>query len=79
MGRSRLRKLLFDDSNEDEIMRRVLKGSTSQRKHRQYIERDRLAGHKRFYLEYFADTPIYPPHLFRRRFRMSRFLFLRIH
>nr|POE60910.1 endo-1,3-1,4-beta-d-glucanase [Quercus suber] len=34
MGRSRLRKLLLDDSDEDEIMRRVLKGSTSQRKRR---------------------------------------------
>ncbi|XP_050246615.1 uncharacterized protein LOC126717008 isoform X1 [Quercus robur] len=78
MGRSRLRKLLLDDSDEDEIMRRVLKGSTSQRKRRRYIERDRLAGHKRLYLDYFADTPVYPPNLFRRRFRMSRSLFLRI-
>nr|XP_023916280.1 uncharacterized protein LOC112027863 [Quercus suber] len=78
MGRSRLRKLLFDDSDEDEIMRRVLKGSTSQRKRRRYIECDRLAGHKRLYLDYFADTPVYPPKLFRRRFRMSRSLFLRI-
>nr|POE96771.1 glutathione s-transferase t3 [Quercus suber] len=34
MGRSTLRKLLLDDSDEDEIMRRVLKGSTSQRKRR---------------------------------------------
>ncbi|XP_023901087.1 uncharacterized protein LOC112012950 [Quercus suber] len=78
MGRSKLRKLLLDDSDEDEIMRRVLKGSTSQRKRRRYIERDRLAGHKRLYLDYFADTPVYPPNLFRRRFRMSRSLFLRI-
>nr|XP_023889926.1 uncharacterized protein LOC112001981 [Quercus suber] len=78
MGHSRLRKLLLDDSDEDEIMRQVLKGSTSQRKRRRYIERDRLAVHKRLYLDYFADTPIYPPNLFRRRFRMSRSLFLRI-
>ena len=59
-------------------MRRVLKSSTSQCKCRRYIERDRLAGHKRIYLDYFADTPVYPPHLFRRRFRMSRSLFFRI-
>ncbi|KAL0006135.1 hypothetical protein SO802_013696 [Lithocarpus litseifolius] len=78
MGRSLFRKLLLDDSDKDEIMRRVLKGSTSQRKRRRYIERDRLAGHKRLYLDYFADTPVYPPNLFRRRFRMSRSLFLRI-
>ena len=51
MGRSLLHYLLFDDSDEDEIMRRVLKGSTSPRKHRRYIERDRLVGHKRLYLE----------------------------
>ncbi|XP_030939981.1 putative nuclease HARBI1 [Quercus lobata] len=78
MGRSLFKKLLFDDSDEDEIMRRILKGSTVQRKCRRYIERDRLAGHKRLYLDYFADTPVYPPNLFRRRFRMSRSLFLRI-
>ena len=78
MGHSLFRNLLFDDSNEDEIMRRVLKCSTSQRKHRWYIERDRLADHKRIYLDYFADTPVYPPNLFRRRFQMSRSLFLRI-
>ncbi|KAL0015970.1 hypothetical protein SO802_003039 [Lithocarpus litseifolius] len=78
MGRSFFCKLLFDDSNKDEIMRRVLKGSTSQRKRCRYIERDHLAGHKRLYLNYFADTPVYPPNLFRRRFRMSRSLFLRI-
>ena len=78
MGCSRLCKLLLDDSDEDEIMRRVLKGSTSKRKRRRYIKRDRLAGHKRLYLDYFADTPVYPPNLFWRRFRMSRSLFLRI-
>ena len=59
-------------------MRRILKGSTVQRKRRRYIERDRLAGHKRLYLDYFADTPVYPPNLFRRRFQMSWSLFLHI-
>ncbi|KAK9986382.1 hypothetical protein SO802_031333 [Lithocarpus litseifolius] len=78
MGRSLFRKLFFDDLDEDEIMRRVLKGSTSQCKRRQYIEHDHLAGHKRLYLDYFADTLVYSPNLFRRRFRMSRFFFLRI-
>ena len=78
MGRFRLHKLLFDDSDEDEIIRRVLKGSTSQRKRRRHIEHDCLVGHKRLYLDYFANTPIYPPNLFRRRFQMSQSLFLRI-
>ena len=78
MGCSLFKQLLFDDSDEDEIMRRVLKGSTVRRKRHRYIERDRLAGHKRLYLDYFADTPIYPSNLFWRRFRMSWSLFLRI-
>ena len=78
MGRSLFRNLHFDDSNEDEIMRRVLNCSTSQRKRCWYIERDRLTNHKRLYLDYFADTPVYPPNLFWRRFQMSRSLFLRI-
>ncbi|KAL0005535.1 hypothetical protein SO802_013096 [Lithocarpus litseifolius] len=58
MGCSLFGKLLFDNSGEDEIPRQVLKGSTSQCKHRRYIECDHLAGHKRLYLNYFANTPI---------------------
>ena len=65
MGHSLFCNLLFDDSDEDEIMRRCW-----------YIERDCLAKHKRLYLDYFADTPVYPPHLFRGRFWMNRSLFL---
>ncbi|XP_038695447.1 uncharacterized protein LOC119992726 [Tripterygium wilfordii] len=39
---------------------------------------DQFEGHKRLYRDYFAETPIYPLHIFRRRFQMSRSLFLRI-
>ena len=78
MGRSFFRKLLDDDSDEDEIIIKLLTGSTSQRKHRRYIERNHLAGHRRLYDDYFAEEPVYPPNLFRRRFRMRRSLFLRI-
>ena len=78
MGRSLFRKLLFDDSDEDEIINRCVNSSTSQRKHRRYIRRNHLAGNERLYLDYFAELPIYPPNLYRRRFRMSRSLFLRI-
>ena len=42
------------------------------------IYRIRIQGHKRLYQDYFSETPIYPPNLFRRRFRMSRYLFLHI-
>lgn len=43
------------------------------------IDRDRLEGHNRLFQDYFADQPTYPPNLFRRRFKMHRPLFLRIH
>lgn len=42
------------------------------------IYRDRKEGHNRLWNDYFAAKPVYPDHLFRRRFRMSRNLFLRI-
>ncbi|XP_062208920.1 uncharacterized protein LOC133910594 [Phragmites australis] len=45
---------------------------------RQYINRNREAGHWRLYEDYFSDAPTYGPTFFRRRFRMSRSLFLRI-
>ena len=76
MGRSLFRKLLFDDSDEDEIINRCVNSSTSQRKHRRYIRRNHLAGNERLYLDYFAESPVYPPNLFWMRFRMSRSLFL---
>nr|POE90283.1 40s ribosomal protein s20-2 [Quercus suber] len=48
MGRSLFKKLLFDDSDEDEIMRRVLKGSRVQRKRRTNTwDRFELCIHKR--------------------------------
>ena len=78
MGRSFFRKLLDDDSDEDEIIIKLLTGSISQCKHRRYIERNHLAGHRRLYDDYFAEEPVYPPNLFRRRFRMRRSLFLQI-
>jgi hypothetical protein len=56
-------------------------GSTSRRGSvpgRTYIDRDFLQGHQRLFLDYFADSPVYPPKVFRRRFRMHRHLFRRI-
>ena len=76
MGRSFFRELLDDDSNEDEIIIKLLMGETSQRKHHRYIDCNHLTGHKRLYDDYFAEKPVYPPKVFRRRFRMRRSLFL---
>ena len=77
MGSSLLRKLLPDDFDEDEIIEEVVMNSTS-RKCRSYIKRNHLAGHERLYLNYFADSLVYPEKVFRRRFRMRRSLFLNV-
>ncbi|XP_041999132.1 uncharacterized protein LOC121748703 [Salvia splendens] len=42
------------------------------------INRDREGAHARLYNDYFADNPLYNETMFRRRFQMSRLLFLRI-
>ena len=45
---------------------------------RKYIRRPREQYHQHLVDDYFSDNPLYPPNVFRRRFRMSRPLFLRI-
>ena len=42
------------------------------------MERDRENGHVRLWNDYFADAPMFPAKLFRRRFRMRKHVFLRI-
>ena len=72
------RKFLLDDSNEDKIIEElVMETSQPKRRHRS-IQRNHLVGHERLFLDYFSLISIYPPTLFRRRFRMKRSLFLRI-
>ena len=46
---------------------------------RRFIWRNPLQGHNRLFHDYFTETAVYPPNVFRRRFPMSRSLFLRIH
>ena len=45
---------------------------------RQYRYHDRVSGHSRLLNDYFVENPVYDETLFRRRFRLSRPLFLRI-
>ncbi|XP_050212628.1 uncharacterized protein LOC126664324 [Mercurialis annua] len=45
---------------------------------RTYIWRNRIHGHFKLYHDYFGENPVYSPSAFRRRFRMSRSLFIRI-
>ncbi|XP_057779627.1 uncharacterized protein LOC130998214 [Salvia miltiorrhiza] len=48
------------------------------RKKRTVVRRDREGGAERLHRDYFSVEPVYGPQFFRRRFRMSRELFLRI-
>ena len=78
MGSSFFLELLDDDSDVDETIIKLLMGETTQCKRRRYIDCNHLAGHKRLYDDYFVEELVYPPKVFRRRFRMRRSLFLRI-
>ncbi|XP_058221108.1 uncharacterized protein LOC131331240 [Rhododendron vialii] len=92
MAPNRLRDLIMNDSdfsdsdNELELLEPIARyqeqngeGSPSLSRRRTVINRDTLGGQKRLFDDYFAELPVFPPHFFRRRFRMSRSLFLRIH
>ncbi|XP_047335703.1 uncharacterized protein LOC124939257 [Impatiens glandulifera] len=72
-----------DDTIELLALRRARKKqneqSASSRKSRSYIDRATLEGHNRLFKDYFATIPVYSSQMFRRRFRMSRELFMRIH
>ena len=94
MARNRLIKMIVDDSDFDSdsddeldiltafIIEEEHLNSNSLRKGsvvgRAVIYRNRVEGHERLFQDYFSETPIYPPNLFRRRFRMNRSVFLRI-
>ncbi|XP_074301236.1 uncharacterized protein LOC141632586 [Silene latifolia] len=56
----------------------ILVNYMSNNKERTYIERNREEGHARLFNDYFSENPVYPPQMFRRRFRMRKHLFLRI-
>ena len=76
---------LFDDF-DDQIplmairrMRRRQQNETSTvQRHRRYIDREREAGYERILRDYFVDNPVYSEEMFRRRFQMTKGLFLRI-
>ncbi|XP_062155181.1 uncharacterized protein LOC133863235 [Alnus glutinosa] len=84
---------IFDSSSSDDELDIILafsveeerlhneRGSTSRLgsvQRRRFIQRNSLEGHQRLFLDYFAESPVYPPNKFRRRFRMQRSLFNRI-
>ncbi|XP_035551461.1 uncharacterized protein LOC118349841 [Juglans regia] len=85
MTRSFFRKLLTYLSSDDEldaVINAEADGESSRhhgnRQRCKFIRRDHIQGHECFFRDYFSENPVYPSNLFRRRFRMSRPLFLRI-
>ncbi|TVU18572.1 hypothetical protein EJB05_34679, partial [Eragrostis curvula] len=78
-----------DDSGVDDILilACLREGSRRRKRKKKFrgslpgrhnVPRDILGGHDRIYRDYFADQCVYNDKHFRRRFRMSRSLFLRI-
>ncbi|XP_074291956.1 uncharacterized protein LOC141618776 [Silene latifolia] len=59
------------------VNRRVRQPNPSARRPRRNIERNREEGHNQLYNDYFMN-PVYPPELFRRRFRMRKHVFMRL-
>ncbi|XP_040995207.1 uncharacterized protein LOC121241496 [Juglans microcarpa x Juglans regia] len=83
MTHSFFRKLLTYLSSDDEldaVINAEADGESSRhcgnRQRRKFIRRDHIQGHERIFRDYFAENPVYPSNLFRRRFRMSHALFL---
>ncbi|XP_062162007.1 uncharacterized protein LOC133869045 [Alnus glutinosa] len=83
-AKERLNKKERNDNNDDIVVGYFKrKGGSSSRRGgsvpgRMFIDRNSLQGHLRLFLDYFADSPVYPPKIFRRRFWMHRHLFCRI-
>ena len=81
-GRYLLCKMLLDDSDDNlEIIGTIKEESSLHHRatqRRSYIKRNHLQAHKELFLDYFAESPLYPPKMFRRRFRMRLPLFRRI-
>jgi len=83
---SDIEDLILDDDDENLVVLHLVdkfeagppkkrRGSTVGRL---CIPRNRALGDKMLMKDYFAEVPTYPAHLFRRRYRMRRSLFVRI-
>lgn len=70
---------IFDQQFEKALMHSVDRREASRSKKKQaYIKRQREQGHLQLWNDYFSEDATYPSHMFRRRFRMNKPLFMRI-
>ena len=68
---------LFDKIVEDTYSD-IVEGETIPQRTRAYVERHREGGEARLWNDYFSEDATFSSHLFRRRFRMNKELFMRI-
>uniref|UniRef100_A0A0D3ADM6 Myb-like domain-containing protein n=1 Tax=Brassica oleracea var. oleracea TaxID=109376 RepID=A0A0D3ADM6_BRAOL len=66
------------DEYFEDTYNNIVKNQTKKQSKRAYVERNREEGHTRLWNDYFSENPTFPPHLFRRRFRMNKAVFMRI-
>uniref|UniRef100_A0A0D3DJY4 DDE Tnp4 domain-containing protein n=1 Tax=Brassica oleracea var. oleracea TaxID=109376 RepID=A0A0D3DJY4_BRAOL len=70
---------IFDQQFENLRIRSEARQEASRsQKKRAYIERQREQGHLQLWNDYFSEDATYPSHMFRRRFRMNKPLFMLI-
>ncbi|XP_022576063.2 uncharacterized protein LOC111216059 [Brassica napus] len=70
---------IFDQQFDNLLTRAENRQETSRsKKKRAYSERQREQGHLQLWNDYFSEDATYPSHMFRRRFRMNKSLFMRI-
>ncbi|XP_038726409.1 uncharacterized protein LOC120017301 [Tripterygium wilfordii] len=83
--RRRCKNLLLESTEEDEVHVEAESSSCKLKKRggstpgRVFIDRNRKEGHEKLVRDYFSANPTYNEKIFRRRYRMSRDLFNRIH
>ncbi|XP_028082222.1 uncharacterized protein LOC114283561 [Camellia sinensis] len=92
MARNTMKMILNNFDSDDELQLITIATMEEERLNRERCSRrrsgsieghaiiyhNRVQGHERLYRDYFSETAIYPTHLFKRRFRMNRSLFLYI-
>nr|VDC94296.1 unnamed protein product [Brassica oleracea] len=66
------------DEYFEDTYNNIVKNQTKKQSKRAYVEQNREEGHTRLWNDYFSENPTFPHHLFRRRFRMNKAVFMRI-
>ncbi|WZZ29486.1 hypothetical protein YC2023_012887 [Brassica napus] len=66
------------DEYFEDTYNNIVKNQTKKQTKRAYVERNSEEGHRSLWNYYFSENPTFLPHLFRRRFRMNKAVFMRI-